>query len=585
MNMKKFVLLSVFMIAFAMGSMAQVRAIDNPDYLFKNTGLETITKIEWCDTVTKVHVHVTFLPNWWVYYDTLSYIQPVGSGERFHLLRVENVELGEHLSTPSGEADYVLHFPALDESVKKIHYGNIEGNRAITVIGSISLERSFDSLRYEKSREIPAHIMERLEEEAGKMPDREPTDFDSDVFFDNAPARLIGFIRGYRSDEPDSKSIITPRLNGKTQFATLHINPDGYFEAEIQLEYPKVLSFRLLKGGEMSFYIEPGQTVTMILDWEDVLNGDRYRNRHYVFANTTFEGKLAEVNRDLLRRNIVSPGLYDMENQIKSLSPVEFLRKVENRLADNLDALRMTNEEQPLCDKAFRLIENEIKADAISDLMMFSWRYMHRESENEEEPIESGYYKLMEVLPNNDRSLLAVKSFDELIASINNAGIFYRPGNMYRPNYIPEQTFPEFIMDEGKELTEETIDILLLVQKSFFPLYVESEEELRREVQEHKEKIQQVLNSYINEWIDYLKLYAQKDPLGDYRFTMEKRSEIMIDVMHLEGILKDASLFYFVNHRIFGVENLSSDEQEVLITDFKNRLSNPFMKEYPVKMR
>ena len=583
--MKKLSLLLVFMIAFAMGSMAQVRAIDNPDWLFKNSGLETITKIECCDTVTKVHVHVTFLPNWWIYYDTLSYIQPVGSGERLHLLRVENVELGEHLSTPSGEADYVLHFPALDESVKKIHYGNVVGNIAKTVIGSISLERSFDSLRHEKWREVPAHITERLKEEAGKIPDREVSDFDSDAFFDNAPARLIGFIRGYRRDEPDSRNIILPRLNGKAQFATLHINPDGYFEAEIQLEYPKVLSFKLLKSGEMSFYIEPGQTLTMILDWEDLLNGDRYRNRHYLFANTTFEGKLAEVNRNLLRRNIYSPQLPDIENQIKSLSPSEFLMRVENRLTDNLEALRMTNEEQPLCDKAFRLIENEIKADAISDLMKFSWRYLHRESENVREPIDSGYYNLMEVLPNNDRSLLAVKSFDELIVFINNAEIFFRPGNIYRPNYIPEQTFPEFIMGGGKELTEETIDILLLIQKLTFPLNAESEEELRREVQEHKEEIPKVLNSYTNELRAYLKLYSQKDPSGDYWFTMEKRNEIMIDLMHLDGILKDASLFHYVNHRIFGVENLSPDEQEVLMTDFKDRLSNPFIKEYPVTMR
>ena len=31
---------------------------------------------------------------------------------------------------------------------------------------------------------------------------------------------------------------------------------------------------------------------------------------------------------------------------------------------------------------------------------------------------------------------------------------------------------------------------------------------------------------------------------GYYRFTMEKRNEIMIDLMHLDGILKDASLFH-----------------------------------------
>ena len=145
MNMRR----SLFILGLLLPWMvvAQVKVIDNPDYSCKNTGLETITKIELGDTITKVHVHVTFLPNWWSYYDTLSYIQPVGTQERHHLLRVENVELGEHLSTPSAEVDYVLHFPPLDKSVKEIHYGNIEANRMVTVIRSVSLERSFDSLR------------------------------------------------------------------------------------------------------------------------------------------------------------------------------------------------------------------------------------------------------------------------------------------------------------------------------------------------------------------------------------------------------------------------------------------------------
>ena len=219
--------LFVFGLLLPLVAAAQVKVIDNPDYSCKNTGLETITKIELRDTITRVHVHVAFLPNWWVYYDTLSYIQPVGTQERYHLLRVENVELGEHLSTPSGEADYILHFPPLDKSVKEIHYGNIEANRAVTVIRSVSLEKSFDSLRYEKSREVSARVAERLKEEAGKIPGREPTDFDSDTFFDKAPARLIGFIRGYRSDLPDSKDIISRRLNGEIQHAALHVNPDG----------------------------------------------------------------------------------------------------------------------------------------------------------------------------------------------------------------------------------------------------------------------------------------------------------------------------------------------------------------------
>lgn len=87
---------------------------------------------------------------------------------------------------------------------------------------------------------MPAHIADRLKKEAVKMPERELIDFDLDAFFDNTSTRLIGFIRGYRSDEADSKNIFSHRLSGENQFASLHVNPDGYFEAELELQHPKV---------------------------------------------------------------------------------------------------------------------------------------------------------------------------------------------------------------------------------------------------------------------------------------------------------------------------------------------------------
>ena len=196
--MKKLAFLFTCLIPFA--AAAQIKVIENPDYRIKNTGLETISKIELHDTVTKVHMHISFLPGWWIEYYPTDFIKPVNSDDRLFLIGIENEELNKQLSTPSGEADYVLLFPPLDKSVKEIHYGDIKNGQEVIAIHNISLENSFDPARYEKSREIPASIQKRLEEEVKKTEGKETADFDSDNFFSTEPARLVGFIRGYSSD-------------------------------------------------------------------------------------------------------------------------------------------------------------------------------------------------------------------------------------------------------------------------------------------------------------------------------------------------------------------------------------------------
>ena len=176
--MKKLTFLFICLIPLI--AAAQVKVIENPDYSIRNTGLETISKIELQDTVTKVYMHISFLPGWWVEYYPTDFLKPVNSDDKYFLLGVENEELNKQLSTPSGEADYVLLFPPLDKSIKEVHYGDIKNGQEVIAIHNISLENSFDKVRYQKSREIPDSIKKRLEEEIKKTLDKETVDFDSD---------------------------------------------------------------------------------------------------------------------------------------------------------------------------------------------------------------------------------------------------------------------------------------------------------------------------------------------------------------------------------------------------------------------
>lgn len=556
---------------------AQVRIIDKPHYRFKNTGIETISKIELHDTITKVHMHVTFLPNWWIEFYPTDFIKPVNSDKRYHLLGIENGVMNKQLSTPSGEAHYVLLFPPLDKSVKEIHYGDMKNNQEVIAIFHISLEKSFDSLQYARDREITATIAKRLKDEIKKGELAQPIDFDSDSFFNSAPSRLVGFIKGYWSDTIQTHPIYTRGLSGELHIFPLKLYPDGYFEADIKIEYPKMLSFSLLRSGEVSFYIEPGHTLSMILDWEDVLEGDRYRDRRYIFTKTEFAGTLAEVNRDLLKRTIFKPNGYEIDQRMKSMSPTEHRKDLESRINANLEALRETEAGSSLCPKAKRLIENEIKMDALEELLRFSMHYLQRENENNTVPLTTDYYSPLKLLP-DDRSLLPALSFDRMLASLNNAGIFFRPWNIHLPEFNPEQSFKDYLIAEGKMLSDEALRLMPLIQSTLEISDGRISEALKTELKENSTAIQQLLQNHINEFMAYRNKYTKQDPIGEYKINMQKRDEIISDSLGINGILKDVFLFHNHCAWLLAHENLQSDDLNNMTERCIARLSSPFLR-------
>lgn len=574
--MKKSTLLFFYLLPLAVA--AQVKIIDNPDYRFKNTGLETISRIELHDTITKVHIHVTFLPGWWIEFYPTDFIKPVESDKRYYLLGIENQEMHTHLSTPSGVADYVLLFPPLEKSVKEIHYGDMKNNQEVISIFNISLEKSFDSTRYQKFRKIPAPIAKRLKNEVKAKRKIKPVDFDSDTFFNPAPSRLVGFIKGYSGDTIQTYPIQYRALNGQTQIFPLKLYPEGYFEADINIEHPKILSFSLLKSGKVSFYIEPGHTLSMILDWEDILDGDRYRNRQYIFTKTEFDGTLANVNRDLLKQTIYKPNWSDIDSRMKKMGPVELQKDLENRINDNLKALQETDGKSPLCPKAKRLIENEIKMSALSELLLSSMYYLQRENEGNEVPLSTDYYSPLKMVT-NDRSLLSVVSADQMLSSLNNAGIFFRPGNIYRPEFKPEQTFEEYLLEKGVVLSEETIRLLPLIQATLETSNEKIDKELLQEIKENSKAIEQVLRIHINEFMAYHQKYTKLDPIGDYKINLQKREAILTDSLGINGILKDLFLYREYNAWLKAFPNLPSEDINSMTETVKDKLTDPFLKE------
>jgi hypothetical protein len=555
---------------------AENRTVINPDYRFKNTGIDNISKIEMNDTVTKVHIHITFLYDAWVEFDSTDYIQPVGTVKKFYLKAMENGEMNTHLftRTASGETDYVLLFPPLDKSVKEIHFLGDGGDKRRGIY-NVSLEKSFDTLRYEAQRRIPDEITRRMNEEVAKTAHKKTADFDSDTFFDDSPARLVGYIRGYDGDTLH-RGLLTNQLStGQVQQFPLTVYPNGYFESNIEIAYPQILSFGILQAGVVDFYIEPGHTLAMILDWEDILAADRFRWWRYMMTKTRFMGSLADVNEDLLQRKISKPTVWHRNWQLASEQPDTYKQGIEDRIKSNLDTLQLTLAQRPLSAKAIRLIENEIKLDAVSEMLEFANRYQFRE--NPVDSIPTGFYEIMKTIPFDDRSLLSVISANNFITQLNMSPVYYQPGNFYQPDFHPSISLAEYFVEEGIQLSEEETEILSFLQKYAFTLPTPSPgpEEMKKiaeEVKEKEKQFQSFFEKYGENALAYSRQYMKIDQLASYMFNVKKRDELLRNTFHVgDGIVKDALMLRFLMS--YDNPDVSAEERKVILQNFKAYLS------------
>ena len=296
--MKKNILCVLLLSFILIPALGQNRVIDIPGYEVKNTGIDNIIKIELSDKTTRIHVKTTFIPNWWVKFPKTTFIKVEGSDEKILATGIENGEFDKEIFMPaSGDSLFVLIFPPLDKSVKKIDYGREEK----PIIFGICLEEN--KQKAEKTQKtIPAHVEIWLKDELkNAKTKKELPSYQSEHFFSTQNARLVGYIKGYDPRLGFSTGIIYARndITREDYPVTADIHPDGRFEANIPLQYP-INQYISIKEKPIGFYIEPGQTLEMVLDWEDFLTADRLRNISYRFENIEFEGALAKINRELL---------------------------------------------------------------------------------------------------------------------------------------------------------------------------------------------------------------------------------------------------------------------------------------------
>jgi len=503
--MKRTKLILFLLSLIAIGGIAQKRTIVNPAYEVKNTGIDNVAKVELTDTATLLTMHITFVPHWWTTYDSTYVIRDCATGTEYKVKKLIGGELNKYIWMPdSGDSTVVLVFPPLPASVKKIDYNK--------QIFGISLDQTVTATR--KPAVVSPAIDKWIKEQLTKAPKKTLETYELSSFFTEKQSRLIGCIKGYDTRLGFTTGIIYANntLTREDYPIVVKIEPDGRFEAEIPMNMPGYTSVTFNEQPPVPFYQEPGQTLCVILDWNEFLTADRKRNIRYAFSNIEYRGALASLNKELLTYPTNSFNYQVFDKKRKTMAPLDFKADQLKEYDNNMTQYKEYTQKHSLSEKAKTILRNKIMLENANNLFNYVMSrdyYAKQDTANMilKMQIPASYYDFLKQLPLNDPSLLVSDEFSEFINRFEYNDLFtksqtqfYTNLNANRPK--PEKNLLEYLDEEKIAISPKEREFLSIAVKQHLSDDDRKQLEQMHEVsknfsEKHKEQIKEYSKKYI----------------------------------------------------------------------------------------
>jgi len=599
--MKQTILTCIIALAIPWVSIAKNKVIVNPAYEFSNSGIEHITKIESGKNETRLHIHITFLPNWWVHFSQATYIEDCATGKRLHATGVVGGEFDKRIfmsKTGTGDSTFVLIFPPLDKSVTKINYGSFdpedEDDKDVATIFGISLKKKAKPAK----KGIPAKVSKWINGELAKAKRKTLMDFESGEFFSPDTARLIGYIKGYdtRSGFSTGMIYVANDITNEDYPVVIQIHEDGRFEGVIPMNYPKYMSV-YFKESNVGFYIQPGQTLAMLLEWDDFLTADRLRNITYIFKNTRYQGAAADINNELSAFYAQLPHLSSRKfyDGIKDKNPDEFKSFLNKYLSDYTRVHQQLLETEKLSEQSKVILQNNYQIMYAGRL--FEYEMRHRIQSNYQPQLPLEFFDFLQDIPLDNKELLSAEGFGTFINRLEFSPPFFH-GVMKKllKKISPEKTNIQYLFEElNIQKTPEDEAFLLMLDSINIKLSrpdipLEKREKLAEEfnnaLQKFNERYEQQNEAYQKKYVDVIKkLTLGERALEEWRI----RDSIYINELKLnQGIVYDVTKIRSLSSTFRSVlKNNTEDAWNFLfaLTDMSNFLTaltadipEPFLK-------
>ncbi len=575
--MKRVISLLALGLVLSMSAMAQKRAVENPPVDFSNTGIYRIERIDVDDASTRVRMLVEFIPRWWVNFPKETFLEDEATGERYSITGMEGGKIGQPIVTPaSGDTTVVLIFPPLPETVKKVNY--VEGNNPY--IYGIALEKPRERQRGPVSA-IPADVEKWMRSQLGEYVQAGIKPFDAPDFFGNGTARVVGYIRGYDpragfvTGMVHMQNIITRESNP----VAFEIGADGRFVADIPLSHPQTVRL-FFKNHVFPIYLEQGSVQGMVLDWEDFLLADRYRNRSHKFDKTIRLGSLADLNRDLWSfkpQRFERDSYQRMQAQTAAMTPMEvvaFFRGVRDRNLAALEGIRGT-----ISDDAYRLLqfaEYDYFGERLGDYEM---NYSHSRREDPAKPeLPLEFYGYLKEIPLNDPGMLTTGSWVfmnrfEYMEPFMQAKMLAMQGMTAK-----YPSFSDYLkQDRDVVFSEEDLEYLALVDSRDALLQAgETPDDRLQETIEQKAEV--FFSKYENKLNEFSQYISSLRPTADKYLPEVFRVQ---DSIYYQGLGMGPGLFYDITkvRSIQSQQGLDIPDRMTMSRVVSDAVHHPFLKD------
>lgn len=232
-------------------------------------------------------------------------------------------------------------------------------------------------------------------------------------FFRRDSVCLQGYLNGYdpRLGFDSGILYLKDEITRQDYPTVVPINPDGSFQCSFLLRHP-VCENLIIRNIDIPFYVEPGDTVTLYIDWEDVMARSRARDINYPLSHTAYMGKRTDLSylAMTLSKRFRYPYNQLSEAQ-KTLTPAQFQERLKpvidqwQQQADSLCRLYAPSQ------KAVSLIRNQKATQtgmAYFDFQMDRSYYAQQDTTNQILKVQpdASYYDFLKEMPLNEQSVL-----------------------------------------------------------------------------------------------------------------------------------------------------------------------------------
>lgn len=258
---------------------------------------------------------------------------------------------------------------------------------------------------------IPEDIQKWLDTKTAYAEKQETGEFDPKRFFKRDSATIVGYIKGYDVKLGFTSGIIYQEhvMTGEDIPTTIQIYPDGRFEAVLPVFHPTMHNL-LINDQWILFYVEPGQTLGVVLRWDKSLSTE----------DIAYMGKNKRINDEIAKTKFNKPDYEVFRELQKTQEPNLFLKNQLSAWDNEYERIDRVLKRGNLSPRAQQIIRNEVNvkyANYIFEYNLSRDYLAEQDTTNQilKIPVEISFYGFVNRLKLDDPSLLVSNDFSTFI--------------------------------------------------------------------------------------------------------------------------------------------------------------------------